>query len=71
MLYYSYSPVRATIPHEINVLTSSTKQLYFHAAVLMNRKAGRKNLNIVQDWVSSKLAGMVVQIVQRASDALS
>lgn len=37
----------------------------------MNGKVGKKKLNIFQNAMNSKLAGMVVQLVQKVWDALT
>lgn len=50
--------------------TGFLARLYFHGTNSLSRKVAKKRLNIVHNAVRSTLAGIAVQLVQRAWDAL-
>lgn len=59
---------KAPISYKMSARTALGVLLYSHALVLVSRPVGTKKLNFVQISVKSKLALLVVQLVQNAWD---
>lgn len=58
------------MPYVMDVLASSVALLYFHAMILMSRKAIRKNLELIRYMVNSTLTDLAVRLGWMAWHAL-
>lgn len=62
---------RTDLQNEISVPSVFEAQPSFHSMDLISRELERIKLNIIRSLVSSTLAGLAVQLVQKSSDSLS
>lgn len=65
------TPVKVRMPNAMSVPAALGTQLYFSTAVFFSRKVGKKTRTNTKHALNSSLAGMGVQLMQKAFNALT